>query len=104
MRILLVYVDDMLLTGPSESQILVVKQFLDSKITIKDLWPAKYFLGLEIARLATGTSMTQHKFIRDIIQDVGLTSCKPAHTPLTLGLSSLLKLHHFCRILNLIEG
>ncbi|KAL0388971.1 UNVERIFIED_CONTAM: hypothetical protein Scaly_0254200 [Sesamum calycinum] len=33
-----------------------------------------------------GTSITQHKFIRDIIQDTGLTSAKSASTPLPTGL------------------
>ncbi|KAL0334022.1 UNVERIFIED_CONTAM: Retrovirus-related Pol polyprotein from transposon RE1 [Sesamum angustifolium] len=72
--------------GTSESQIVAVKQFLDSEFTIKDLGHAKYFLGLEIARPIDGTSVTQYKYIRDIIQDAGLTSCKPTHTPLSLGL------------------
>ncbi|KAL0391469.1 UNVERIFIED_CONTAM: putative mitochondrial protein [Sesamum latifolium] len=54
--------------------------------TGKDLGPAKYFLGLEIARCDTGTLITQHKYIRDIIHDAGLTDCKPASTPLPIGL------------------
>ncbi|KAL0289674.1 UNVERIFIED_CONTAM: Retrovirus-related Pol polyprotein from transposon RE1 [Sesamum calycinum] len=33
-----------------------------AKFTIKDLGPAKYFLGLEIARSLEGTSVTQHKY------------------------------------------
>ncbi|KAL0439514.1 UNVERIFIED_CONTAM: Retrovirus-related Pol polyprotein from transposon RE1 [Sesamum latifolium] len=48
---LLVYVDDVLITCISESKITEVKDFLHSAFTIKDLRPAKYFLGLEIARL-----------------------------------------------------
>ncbi|KAL0439625.1 UNVERIFIED_CONTAM: Retrovirus-related Pol polyprotein from transposon RE1 [Sesamum latifolium] len=48
--------------GPSESQIIAIKQFLDSEFTIKDLGHAKYFLSLEIARSAS------------------------AHTPFPLGL------------------
>ncbi|KAL0428618.1 UNVERIFIED_CONTAM: Retrovirus-related Pol polyprotein from transposon RE1 [Sesamum latifolium] len=60
--------------------------FLHFEFTIKDLGPAKYFLGLEIARSAAGTSVTQHKFIRDIIQDAGLVNAKPTLTPLPLGL------------------
>ncbi|KAL0421888.1 UNVERIFIED_CONTAM: Retrovirus-related Pol polyprotein from transposon RE1 [Sesamum latifolium] len=84
--VLLVYVDDVLLTGHSKIEIAAVKRFLDSEFTIKDLSPAKYFLGLEIARCDTGTLITQHKYIRDIIHDAGLTDCKPASTPLPIGL------------------
>ncbi|KAL0360389.1 UNVERIFIED_CONTAM: putative mitochondrial protein [Sesamum radiatum] len=82
---LLVYVDDVLLTNSSEAQIAIVKRFLDSAFTIKDLGPAKYFLGLEIDRSVAGISITQHKFIRDIICDTGLLSGKPASTPLPVG-------------------
>ncbi|KAL0356153.1 UNVERIFIED_CONTAM: Retrovirus-related Pol polyprotein from transposon RE1 [Sesamum radiatum] len=84
--ILLVYVDDVLITGPSITQIERVKSYLDAEFTIKDLGPAKYFLGLEIARSMAGTSVTQHKYVCDIIQDMNLQDCKPVATPLPLGL------------------
>ncbi|KAL2232769.1 UNVERIFIED_CONTAM: Retrovirus-related Pol polyprotein from transposon RE1 [Sesamum indicum] len=83
---LLVYVDDVLLTGPCEDAIHDAKVFLDKAFTIKDLGAAKYFLGLEIARSTAGISITQHKYIRDIISDVGLSSSKMASTPLPLGI------------------
>ncbi|KAK4386695.1 Retrovirus-related Pol polyprotein from transposon RE1 [Sesamum angolense] len=84
--VLLVYVDDVLITGSSQLQIDKVKHFLHSTFTIKDLGPAKYFLGLEIARSIEGLSVTQHKYIRDIILDTGLQNSKPATTPLPTGL------------------
>ncbi|KAL2247408.1 UNVERIFIED_CONTAM: Retrovirus-related Pol polyprotein from transposon RE1 [Sesamum indicum] len=79
-------VDDVLLTGPCEEAIHDAKVFLDKAFTIKDLGAAKYFLGLEIARSTAGISITQHKYIRDIISDVGLSSSKMASTPLSLGI------------------
>ncbi|KAL0454596.1 UNVERIFIED_CONTAM: hypothetical protein Slati_0798800 [Sesamum latifolium] len=72
--------------SPSQLHIDKVKRFLHSAFTIKDLGPAKYFLSLEIARSAAGLSVTQHKYIRDIILDTGLQDFKPAHTPLPMGL------------------
>ncbi|KAL0306939.1 UNVERIFIED_CONTAM: hypothetical protein Sradi_6111200 [Sesamum radiatum] len=45
-----VYVDDVLIAGPSKAMITELKQDLDNLFTIKDLGVAKYFLGLEIAR------------------------------------------------------
>ncbi|KAL0412816.1 UNVERIFIED_CONTAM: Retrovirus-related Pol polyprotein from transposon RE1 [Sesamum radiatum] len=83
---LIVYVNYVLITCSCEDRIHDVKRFLDGAFTIKDLGLAKYFLGLEIARSTTGTSITQHKFIRDIISDVGLQSAKPASSPLPAGL------------------
>ncbi|KAL2251347.1 UNVERIFIED_CONTAM: Retrovirus-related Pol polyprotein from transposon RE1 [Sesamum indicum] len=84
--IVLIYVDDLLITGPSEVLIAEVKNFLDATFSIKDLGYAKYFLGLEIARSTVGTSVTQHKYIHDLIIDTGLEHCKPVSTPLPLGL------------------
>ncbi|KAL0457729.1 UNVERIFIED_CONTAM: Retrovirus-related Pol polyprotein from transposon RE1 [Sesamum latifolium] len=79
---LLVYVDDILLTGPSEDSIADVKRYLDDLFTIKDLGYAKYFLGLEIARSHDGNSITQRKYIEDIIADTGMSGARPALTPL----------------------
>ncbi|KAK4399651.1 Retrovirus-related Pol polyprotein from transposon RE1 [Sesamum angolense] len=47
---LIVYVDDVLITCPSEDKITEIKHFLDTAFIINDLGHAKYFLGLEIAR------------------------------------------------------
>ncbi|KAL0283173.1 UNVERIFIED_CONTAM: Retrovirus-related Pol polyprotein from transposon RE1 [Sesamum angustifolium] len=74
------------------SQALLSVRLIKSRIcynpafTIKDLGFAKYFLGFKIARSTKGTSVTQQKYIRDIISDVGLQSSKPTATPLPLGL------------------
>ncbi|XP_019054182.1 PREDICTED: uncharacterized protein LOC109115039 [Nelumbo nucifera] len=70
----------------SESEIISVKQFLDSAFTIKDLGYAKYFTGLEIARSSTGTYINQRKYALDILKDAGLLGVKPAQTPLPKGL------------------
>ncbi|KAL0365006.1 UNVERIFIED_CONTAM: Retrovirus-related Pol polyprotein from transposon RE1 [Sesamum angustifolium] len=83
---LLVYVDEILLTGPSQDSIVDVKRYLDDLFTIKDHEYAKYFLGLEISRSQDGTSITQHKYIEDIIADIGMGDAKAALTPLPLGL------------------
>ncbi|KAL2241232.1 UNVERIFIED_CONTAM: Retrovirus-related Pol polyprotein from transposon RE1 [Sesamum indicum] len=83
---LLVYVDDVLISSSAEALIQPVKDYLHGLFTIKDLGHAKYFLGLEIARSSEGTSVTQQKYIKDIIHDSGLDNANPVHTPLPLGL------------------
>ena len=79
---LLVYVDDLLLTGNDHQGILTIKQALHSAFTIKDLGLARYFLGIEIARSPQGTFINQRKYILDILHDAGLTGAKPALFPL----------------------
>ncbi|KAL0423514.1 UNVERIFIED_CONTAM: Retrovirus-related Pol polyprotein from transposon RE1 [Sesamum radiatum] len=58
MFVLLVYVDDVLLTRLCESSIVDVQRCLDELFTIKDLGYAKFFLGLEIAQSTHGTLVT----------------------------------------------
>ena len=55
---LLVYVDDMIITGNDPACVVSLKSALDQKFGIKDLGSLKYFLGLEIARNKTGISLT----------------------------------------------
>lgn len=79
---LLVYVDDVLLSSPSLPLIEEVKAFPHNEFTIKDIGIAKYFLGMEIARTSTSTSLNQRKYVLDILSSTGMIGCKPALTPL----------------------
>ncbi|KAL0316619.1 UNVERIFIED_CONTAM: Retrovirus-related Pol polyprotein from transposon RE2 [Sesamum radiatum] len=83
---LLVYVDDILLTGTSEGSLNEVKHYLDKLFTIKDLGSAKYFLGLELARSTHGLHVTQHKYLQDILRDASMLDAKPTSTPFPSGL------------------
>ncbi|KAL0448171.1 UNVERIFIED_CONTAM: Retrovirus-related Pol polyprotein from transposon RE2 [Sesamum latifolium] len=83
---LLVYVDDILITGPSQSAIQAVKDYLHALFTIKDLGDARYFLGLEIARNPSGTYLAQTKYILDIVKDTKLQHSKSVSTPFPQGL------------------
>ena len=67
----LIYVDDVLIVGSLEYDILEIKTFLHSCFTIKDMGYAKYFLGIEITRHPHGTYIHQRKYILDLLMDVG---------------------------------
>lgn len=79
---LLVYVDDIILTGDDLQQIHKIKQHLDVIFTIKDLGQLKYILGIEVAHSSTGLSLCQRKYALDILNDTGYIHCKPASTPM----------------------
>lgn len=51
---ILVYVDDLIVTGNNLLEINAIKDFLHQSFKIKDLGYLKYFLGLEISRSHTG--------------------------------------------------
>ena len=80
---LLIYVDDVLITGTVEVDIIQAKKFLDSVFTIKDLGYAKY--GLEIACGPEGMYIHQRKYVLDIICDVGMLQAKPTSIPMPNG-------------------
>ena len=79
---LLVYVDDMIITGNDLDCVASLKSVLDQKFGIKDLGSLKYFLGLEIARNKTGINLTQRKYALEVLKEAGMTGCKPTQTPM----------------------
>ena len=56
---LIVYVDNMVLTGDDPSERKSLKEYLASKFEMKDLSQLKYFLGIEVSRLKAGISLSQ---------------------------------------------
>ncbi|KAL0387841.1 UNVERIFIED_CONTAM: Retrovirus-related Pol polyprotein from transposon RE2 [Sesamum radiatum] len=80
---LLVYVDDILLTGNFEDETVAVKGYLHSLFAIKDLGFAKYFLSLELARSAHGLLVTQT--LTNIFKDANFLEASIASTPLPPG-------------------
>lgn len=79
---MLIYVDDMILTGNSENQLQVFKTYLSSCFKMKDLGLLKYFLRIEVSRSKLGFYLSQRKYALDIISDTGLLGAKPASFPL----------------------
>uniref|UniRef100_A0A2N9IF64 Integrase catalytic domain-containing protein n=1 Tax=Fagus sylvatica TaxID=28930 RepID=A0A2N9IF64_FAGSY len=79
---LLVYVDDILIASNDAVSVTNLTAFLDHHFKLKDLGPAKYFLGLELARTAKGISLCQRKYTLDILQDTGFLGSKPVKFPM----------------------
>lgn len=70
---LLVYVDDMLISGSNFQLIEELKIVLRSHFQQKDLGHLCYFLGLEIARSTDGIVLNQRKYALEVISESGLT-------------------------------
>ena len=78
----LIYVDDLIITGSNEASIAQLKRSLQQQFPIKDLGSLKYFLGIEMAASRKELFLNQRKYIIDLLQDVDMLHMKPVANPL----------------------
>ena len=83
--LLLLYMDDMIITSDDLSGIQELKDFLSQQFEIKDLGRFSYFLGLEITHSTNGLYITQAKYVSDLLSRAGLTDRKTVDTPVELN-------------------
>ncbi|KAK2973611.1 hypothetical protein RJ640_027521 [Escallonia rubra] len=83
--ILIVYVDDIILTGDDTADMERLKQCLVSEFEIKDLGSLNHFLIMEIARSKKGIAMSQRKYVLDLLKETSMSGCHPAETPIDLN-------------------
>ncbi|BBN68699.1 ABC-2 type transporter family protein [Prunus dulcis] len=79
---LIIYVDDMIITGNDKQEISQLQDYLATEFEMKDLGGLKYFLGIEVARSQQGIFLSQRKYVLDLLTDTGMLDCKPADTPI----------------------
>ncbi|GJT37175.1 retrovirus-related pol polyprotein from transposon TNT 1-94 [Tanacetum coccineum] len=74
----LMYVDDLIVSGNDHEAITQFKTYLSNCFHMKDLGNLKYFLSIEVASAREGMFLCQRKYALDIISEVGLLGAKPA--------------------------
>jgi hypothetical protein len=79
---LLVYVDDIVLTGNCITQILNTTSQLNKTFGIKDIGILKFFLGLEVAHSQQGITLCQRKYCLDLLTETSTLGCKPSSIPM----------------------
>ncbi|CAL8995150.1 unnamed protein product [Prunus brigantina] len=82
---LIVYVDDIVVTGNDTGEQLKLQKYLSQEFEMKDLGYLKCFLGIEVARSANGICLSQRKYVLDLLAETGLLGCKPADTPIEMN-------------------
>ena len=67
---LIVYVEDIVITGNDQNGIQRLKQHLFSHFQTKDLGKLKYFLGVEIAQSKFDVVVNQRKYALEILEEI----------------------------------
>ena len=80
--ILIVYVDDIIITGSNTKEAARLEKHLTTAFEVKALGRLKYFLGIEIAYSNKGYLMTQQKYILDLLNETKLLQAKVSDTPI----------------------
>ncbi|GKV19456.1 hypothetical protein SLEP1_g29717 [Rubroshorea leprosula] len=79
----LVYVDDILITGSNPVAIDNLITAMSSKFSVKNLGELDFFLGVEAIRTNAGLFLSQQRYIQDILQRAGMDNAKAVSTPLS---------------------
>ena len=89
--IVVLYVDDLLITGPNERHIVEFKADLNATFKMKDLGLLHHYLGIQFKQCDGGIALCQTSYIETLLCKFGLEDCKPIATPMETSLK--LSLH-----------
>nr|CAN79066.1 hypothetical protein VITISV_019693 [Vitis vinifera] len=73
---LIVYVDDMVVTGNDPEERKALQNYLSREFKMKDL----------VSRSSEGIFLSQRKYALDLLQETGMSGCQPVNTPIEEGL------------------
>ena len=80
---ILIYVDDIVITGSHAQELQKVTTKLAAKFSLKELGELSYFLGMEATRTEKGLHLTQTKYITDLLRRAKMDDAKPVATPMS---------------------
>lgn len=83
-RVIVIYVDDLLIATSSLEKLKYIKDKLMKKFKIRDLGPVSNILGINVTREgAIGSiKLTQTKYIQNLLNKFNMTECKAVATPM----------------------
>ena len=79
---LVVYVDDIVITRSDSEGISSLMSFLQSQFHRKDLEILRYFLGIEVMRSKHEIFLSQRKYVLDLLSENGKLGVKPCSSPM----------------------
>ena len=89
MLVVLVYVDDIIVTGLNSLLIEQLIFSLNSCFALKDLGPLNFFLGIKVFNSGSSLHLSQARYICDLLQNAGLSKSKSKTFPMVVRPCSL---------------
>ncbi|KAL5564518.1 hypothetical protein UlMin_027682 [Ulmus minor] len=84
--LILIYVDDIIVTGSNIEEIEKLITVLNNSFSLKDLGQLNYFLGIEVKTIAEGLHLSQKRYIKDLLIKSKMDNAKPLPTPMVSSL------------------
>lgn len=79
--IIIIWVDDLIITASDEGKLKRVKRMLEEQFKMKDLGQLKYFLGIDFDFSDGCVKMSQEKYTNKILQRFNMSECRIRETP-----------------------
>jgi len=79
---IVVYVDDIIVTGNDEKEKEKLKHRLVNEFEVKELGRLKYLSGIELAYSNQGIFISQQKYITHLLEENEKIRCRPVSTPM----------------------
>lgn len=77
-----VYVDDLIITGSSDSEIAKFKSQMMDLFKMSDLGLLSYYLGVEVAQGPNGITLCQAAYALKILEKAGMSECNASQIPM----------------------
>ena len=88
--LMLIYVDDIILTGNDDQFLHSLIKHLSTEFALKDLGDIHYFLGIEVHRHPNGITLSQGNYIKDLLNRSHMINSAHINTPMALKTPSTL--------------
>ena len=83
--IIVLYFDDLLITGSSQAEIASLKGAMNQAFSMTDLGLLSQFVELEISKIKAGIKVHQYKYALDLLNKFKMKDCKESKTPFLSG-------------------
>jgi hypothetical protein len=80
--IILLYINDIIITGDDEIHISKLKKQMMTSFKMSDLGDANYYLGVEILQTTDGIYFHQRGYLEKILECFGMIDCTPISSPM----------------------